>query len=288
MSVLSALDTLGIDYVVRGDEAFARCPAHRELHPSWSINIESSRHRCFACPFRGNLVTLAAFMYGLKYDQAQFWSRRYVHVSQTTHSRVLVPHSSSPAYLSEAELALFVPPPPHALAARKISAEAAQVYGILWNNKTHSWILPIRCAKTHNLLGWQEKGADVRNVPYGIRKSETLFGLRAFEYGSRAILVESPIDVGVLHSAGIRGGLALYGVSLSTTQLTTLRSRAARIIFALDDDTSGRKATAQLSRLFPRRHIGFFDYTVAPGCKDIGECSYEQIRSGLHEVRRYL
>ena len=42
MTILAALETLGIDYVVRGDEAFARCPAHRELHPSWSINIDSS------------------------------------------------------------------------------------------------------------------------------------------------------------------------------------------------------------------------------------------------------
>ena len=139
-------------------------------------------------------------------------------MNQTTHSRNAIPHSSRPEYLSEAELALFVPPPAHALAARKISAEAAKLYGILWNNSTNSWILPIRDAKTHRLLGWQEKGASVRNVPYGIQKSETIFGLHAFEYGGTAVLVESPLDAAVLATAGIKGGLAFFGVSFSNVR----------------------------------------------------------------------
>lgn len=288
MTILAALDTLRIDYVVRGDEAFARCPAHHELHPSWSINIDSGLFKCFACSYHGNLASLVAFLHHIDYDQAQFWSRRYVHVNQTTHSRTARPHSSKPEYLSEAQLALFVPPPAYALAARKISAEAAAMYGILWNNENHSWVLPIRHAQTHRLLGWQEKGASVRNVPYGIRKSETIFGLHVFEYGGTAVLVESPLDVAVLATAGIKGGLALYGVSFSQSQIATLRRLAGRVILALDNDPAGRKATAQISQFFPRRHVGFFDYSNIIGCKDIGECDEASIRLGMHEVRRYL
>jgi hypothetical protein len=176
---------------------------------------------------------------------------------------------------------LFTPPPAHALAARNISGQAAALHGILWNNSNNSWVLPIRCPQTARLLGWQEKGRVVRNIPYGIKKSETLFGLQAFEYGSTAVLVESPLDVAVLASAGIAGGLALYGAAMSKQQAVILRRYASKIIFALDNDAAGRRATAQHSRLFARRHISFMDYSFTPGAKDAGEMSYADIRRAL-------
>lgn len=72
--VLFVLESLlGLDFQIRGDEAWMSCiePNHEDVHPSFSINIESGLAHCFACGWRGDIVQVAATVWNVPRHQAQ-------------------------------------------------------------------------------------------------------------------------------------------------------------------------------------------------------------------------
>jgi DNA primase len=117
-------------------------------------------------------------------------------------------------------------------------------YGILWDMDNSRWILPIRSWGDNALMGWQEKGYRERyfkNRPTGIAKSKTLFNSYTTNYDDCMIVVESPLDAARLYSAGIDGGAATFGTSVSPEQLHIMR-KTDNLIFAFDNDDAGKKA----------------------------------------------
>lgn len=183
-------------------------------------------------------------------------------------------------------MAMYEPPPPRKLAERKLTAEAAAAYGILWDDVKESWILPIRDPYTNEFWGWQEKNDGlgiVRNRPRSVAKSRTLFGLGTFVNGGRAIIVESPLDAARLLAAGVRGGLSSFGVQISTEQLTVVRNKADAIVFAFDNDLAGLTVSkAMRDRL--RCSFKFLNYSVAPHAKDPGDMSDEECRAAVEQA----
>lgn len=51
--------------VKRGRYAQARCPFHNDRHPSFSVDCETGTARCFACGWRGDIVTFAMDFHGV-------------------------------------------------------------------------------------------------------------------------------------------------------------------------------------------------------------------------------
>lgn len=280
--VETILTQIKIDYQLKGDEAFASCPFHHDSGDSWSVNVNTGIHHCFSCGFKGNLASLVAFMLGLSYAEAVAWITTRIGMSKA--KQWLESKGSQPQTelrLTDADLALFVPPPRKALESRKITAEAAELYGVLWNPGKNSWIFPIRDAKNNSLMGWQEKyGRVFRNYPVSCKKSETLFGIRNATDGGTVILVESPVDSVRCFSSGGGTGLSSYGVSVSNSQLSLIHSRADRLILALDNDRYGMAETDRICRVFKQIPVYVFDYGLNRA-KDIGELTDEQIRWGI-------
>ena len=198
-----------------------------------------------------------------------------------------------PVPMSEARLALFSKHiPENALDSRLLTEEACKTYGVLWDTTSQHWVLPIREWNTFRLMGWQEKGFRNRyfkNRPTGIAKSKTMFnpisGHRVDYSMPRMIVVESPLDAVRLHSAGITGGVATFGTSVSPDQLDIMR-KADELIFAFDNDAPGR--TAALRMLDLSRKTGFeckfFNYGEMLH-KDIGEMNDIQIAQGLETAK---
>lgn len=58
VDVLRLLNRLGIEYKPEGGELWARCPAHADAHPSWSINQTTGVHHCFSCGWGGGAAAL--------------------------------------------------------------------------------------------------------------------------------------------------------------------------------------------------------------------------------------
>lgn len=290
--VVGLLLELGLDGVdLRGEEVFARCPepTHDDGRAgSWSLNITTGEHYCFACGFGGSLARVVALqrrmilkqhgpdglpIYNL--DGAQRWLQerigslegagaRLASLLEEQREREAIP-------MGEERLMLFDPPPAKELGKRGITAEAAEQYGVLWDSQKAGWILPIRDPRKGTLWGWQFKSKrEFRNHPPGVKKGDTLFGLDAFT-GDRAILVESPLDAVRLASAGLTGGLATYGAAYSRTQLTIICDVADELVVALDDDEAGRKAAHEILRDYSRRlDLRFIDYGNT-GAKDVGD-----------------
>jgi len=293
IDVVGTLDKLGIEGRDTGREFVARCPQHvvrtgrEDEHPSWSINTKTGFHVCFSCGYKGSLVTLVRDMHGDVQDieQARAWLVRpglSRNVSLPDLTKVL----TGPKLLDESLLSRFQAPPAWALTQRRITREACDAFGVLWEPMNDAWIIPIRDPYTFGLLGWQEKSQTTRafrNHPVGVKKSRTLFGLDVFTEG-RMIVVESPLDAVRLWSEGILGGVAVFGAIVSMQQITLL-SRD-EVVFALDNDDAGRRATKQLLKDTKGvlRSVRFFNYADI-AAKDIGDMDRDQILQGIHHSR---
>jgi DNA primase len=282
----------------RGDEVQGLCPMHKartgkeDHNPSWWINSLTGAHICFSCGYKGNVYTLVADIKGIDY----FDAKDYVTSSAELDVDVLLKRIRElPQYvtieeaipMSEARLAVFTSPPENELRKRFISAEAAKHHGVLWDANNEAWILPIRDPDNYTLWGWQEKGARgrfFRNQPQGVKKSRTVFGVEVMSTET-LILVESPLDVVRLASAGYAGAISTYGAILSEEQGKIMR-RAKNLLAAFDNDEAGKKACEQTLG-FARKYgldLKFFNYEGID-VKDVGDMVESEIAKGIETAK---
>jgi hypothetical protein len=309
IDVEAVLLALGIDAVDAGTEFRALCPMHRQRtgqedhSPSWYVNQDTGRHICFSCGYKGNLAQLVCDINefyvqaygkitGYDYEAAQQWIAQ---VSEVPIEKLQDIFNSLPNYIkeeikplemSEARLAVFIDPPQDALDSRKITLEAAQAFGVLWDDKKKNWILPLYEPHFNRLIGWQEKGTVHRtffNRPTGLKRSKTLFGL-ANQSEEQVIVVESPLDCVRLASIGYKSAVAICGSGLSDDQLKLLRA-SDKVIAAFDNDSAGRKASKEISEWARKYGINlwFFNYGNSDS-KDPGDMTEEQIRWGIENA----
>ena len=187
-------------------------------------------------------------------------------------------------------------PPDWALEDRRISAGVAEWLSIRWLSiymQFEGWMLPLFHPDSHALIGWQEKdrakGGQAITKP-GTPRSKTLFGIDVFadDDNSTAILVESPLDVAVLATAGFPGGLATLGTGVSHWQLRILADVSSVIVLALDNDDAGRKARDKIVRSpeLAGKTLLDFNYSVASRAKDPGDLDSDQIHRALRTARK--
>jgi len=192
-----------------------------------------------------------------------------------------------PISMSEARLAVYDAPPEKELRKRFISAETAKHHGVLWDKTNEAWIVPIRDPNDYSLWGWQEKGARgrfFRNQPQGVKKSKTVFGVEVMSTET-LIVVESPLDVPRLATAGIEGAISTYGAIISEDQVKIMR-RAKKVIAAFDKDDAGIHANESI-RVFARKYgieLAYFNYTGID-VKDPGDMTEHEIHQGINTAR---
>ena len=135
-NIEAALDDLGIDYTVRDNEASARCPSpdHHDRSPSWSCNLDTGMHNCFACGFGGSFIRLVMTLRGMPWADAEEWSSGFLRSAEDITARLYAPEERHRApEIREPDLALFVTPPEDMLRDRMLTTEAAEAYGVLWD-----------------------------------------------------------------------------------------------------------------------------------------------------------
>lgn len=308
----TAVADLGIEIRrIEEHEIVGMCPKHLERtgsqdnHPSWAVNRDTGFHNCFSCGYKGNFLGLVMDM-KFRNDafRASKWIRQYgVNLQAATQAlRITWDDRRQEPELEEADLdlggiyAMFDDPPAQALADRELSAEACKHYGVRWEAKHASWIIPIRRPDDAVLIGWQVKadsGRFFRNFPTGVDKGRCLFGWEVFEPGTPAIVVESPLDAVRIYTAGISGAVATYGAEWTNAQMRLLVEDASELIAGFDNDKSGRKATQLLlhgdKKDKRRGYIGSIRIYLANydgiKAKDPGEMSDEQIHDWAETSR---
>jgi hypothetical protein len=286
------LDILGVEGRVSGSELSGRCPMHEDRRASFSVSLETGLWTCHAGCGGGSLAWLVAQAAGIRAAKAERWLEGAVlAVPADDDADTIYPEIDEERWLQR-----FISPPGSELASREISAQAAADLSIRWNARARgtvgAWILPVRHPDTCALIGWEKKISGsleddgVWTEP-GTRKSHTLFGIDQFEPGDPVILVESPLDVAVLRTAGLPG-LASFGANVSRRQRKLLADRASRIVLALDNDRAGRQAHTKLvqSPEFAGKELYRFNYEHTPGAKDPGEMKDDEIREALRTAKR--
>lgn len=296
--VVGALEELGLEIlkVVDNSEAVVKCPAHMERlgkedrHPSFSVNIDSGASNCFSCGFGSTyFADLVEYVTSMNRAEVLAWIRQRGGIERAR--KILFKDDlqiveREQEVLTEADLALCVPPPPDQCAARHFTQEDAATYGVLWDPITSRWITPIRDPETFELWGWQEKSKRVfLNRPDNVKKSSTLFGIDTLrDYGGdTAVLVESPLDcVRILNATGEPFTTAGFGKGITDTQLRILAKNYDRLIVALDNDAAGIKIAKQLQKHWITRAmcVYFYDYADSEG-KDPGDQSDDEICFGI-------
>lgn len=279
----AALHLLGVEAVRElsregSTEYLALCPGHlavtgkADRRPAFSVNSSTGLFLCFSCGYAGTFIDLVEDILGLARVDAFRWIARQgvyrVHEEEERDG----PPPDEPR-ITEASLALFVPPPRDALLARRLTQEACEVYGVLWCPEKRHWILPIRDPDTGALWGWQEKGKQFfRNFPAGVKKSRTLFGPLTWT-GETALLQESPLDAVRGHALGFEGSFASYGAHVSEAQMRILKACCRSLILGLDNDSAGITARTRIyDRWRPRGlPMKFLEYRHTAGVKDLGE-----------------
>lgn len=310
IDVVALLERLGIEPTGQtGDEIQAHCPGHEERtgkaddHPSWSINAETGAHLCFSCQYRGGLATLVATVNGYGWDDAEAYLRDLqshearaedvLRMMQQVRERPA--HEPETVWVQpESALALFVSPPSWALRARRLTGDAAEEYGVLWDHRRDLWITPLRERYTGRLLGWQEKGQTKRffnNRPKGMQKSKTLFGWHAAIESDTAVVVESPLDAVRLASAGVPGAMAFCGAKVSDEQYELLR-HFRKIVVAFDNpkvDAAGRQAAHAMRKEAKARGlpVHFFAYGDTE-TKDVGDMTDKRVWWGLDNAVHWM
>jgi hypothetical protein len=307
-----ALNNLGIDYEVSGDNARALCPKHQELtgktdnHPSWFIHLETGQHHCFSCGYRGGLLGLVSDLKEFKidtwgvieadYEAAKKWLRSTgneipIEILKSKLNKKV--DTKEEIRVEESHLAIFTTPPQWALDQRSISAEAAKVYGVLWETRHDNWILPLRDPYRAKLMGYQMKGQKsrfFRNYPAGLKKSATLFGVHQMQE-EQTVVVESPLDCVRIYDAGYPGAVATCGALMSETQAKLLRL-SNKIIAAFDNpnfDAAGRKACDEMLVFSQRYNLNVYYFNYGESTKkDPGDMTDEEIRWGIENAKSVI
>jgi len=300
--VPAALDELGLDYSIGGDNAKILCLFHQDHSPSCYVHVDSGVFHCFVCDKAGQFVQLVQRVKGMSEEKAALWcqTRAIGRLRGAADRLELSSHRvDTTRVINEASLALFTAPPEKELRKRGIDFDAAESLGILWDPKERAWILPMR-DEDGKLAGWQVKrGHDVWNYPGddrkrgvgGVQKADYLFGLHAISHDPpvRGVLVESPLDVAVFRSAGCRSAVSSYGVRVSGVQLSLLTSHCDELIFAGDNDEAGWEMAELLRKEFKRLPLRFYNYGETK-CKDPGEMwlEGEDILWGIQNATRRM
>lgn len=291
MRVDTALDKLGIEYVMRGDEAWAHCPMHEQRtgrpdsNPSWSINTVTGKFLCFSCGYRGGVARLVSDLTGVPLEDAEFYVPKADPSVLLRKLQESVAVEKAPPRPDQALFLSFDDVPEEFLQKRHISREAADLYGIRWDFYNRCWVFPIRDSHGE-LLGWQSKrGHRVRNHPKGVKKSESVFGSWVASPQETVCVVESPLDAALSWQAGITG-VALFGAKWSDAQVETLVSYP-RVILALDNDKAGRTAQEELAMVLGRRGVEVRRVVWPDHMKDFGDAP-SKVRRLLVSTRNPL
>jgi hypothetical protein len=301
---MAALAALGIDAEERGNEAVSLCPNpdHHDRRPSWSCNLDTGDHHCFACGFGGSFQLLVGRMLGITRSEAGSWvTERRLKDFAAGHTGPREVTERAAPEVSEADTWRFTEPPAGARASRGLTLNACSMYEVRWEPEHELWITYVR-DRHGKLLGWQEKNAKrFNNHPKDLVKSASLFGWSLVPQGGTVLLVESPLDCPYSLPACTDSGavgcipVSSYGASVSAEQVALLRGRAGRVILAMDNDNAGWKSVAKLAYAFGSVPVDVFNYGSAgrslglyligePDGRDPGNLSMDEIRWGIEHA----
>lgn len=271
----------------RGRERSFRCPVHGDHTASASVNVAKGVWVCYACGAKGRIDEVIE-------------SEGYQFLEEVSDLMGDEQRTYPESWLDQYDSMI------HPYWQTRFTDEAIKAWRLGWD---FSWMFAgtVREAPCYPMRDIEGTvlGVVHRSLaqdgpkyvyPYGVEKSELLFGLHVGDYQPSVVLVEGAMDVVACWEAGI-SAYGLYGSSLSVAQLTLLsRAVSRRVVLALDNDQAGQRAINGWRKdsgewvpgIMHRLHRAGFE-TVVPdwqgvGAKDIEELSINSRKNLLHPL----
>lgn len=266
IDIPAALNELGIEYVISGEEAKALCPDpdHDDTTPSWFISLDSGMHHCFSCGFGGSFLYLVTVTSDMSFDGARQWTQRRK-VRDIADGKQRQSHKKKYAEITAADLWEFRGDyPEEELEFRGFNADEAHRFNLLWDQNRDGWIIPV-CSADDRLVGYQFKprhGTDGVPLfyPKHLKKTGRIFDNLGVIEGDLLIIVESPLDVVCLYAMGYENVVALFGASMDAEQAERIIGNFSKVILFLDDDEPGRHGVRKALTLLKGVEVHVFAY----------------------------
>lgn len=273
----SVLEDIGVEIKrVSGDEIQGRCPLHHltkgrsSTRFSWYMNTDTGLYLCHTCGSRGNLPMLIATLSG---DDNAIVAVQSLLIRNGLDRLTAPQEREERVEVDWIRYSKFAPLPESVLERRMLKADVAHKFGVKWDKDKRMTIVPI-VSQLGELLGWQAKRTgQFLNVPEGVHKGSTLFGIER-AMGRTAVLLESPLDC--VRFAGVYSDddispVSSFGANVSNLQIDLITSRFDRLIVAMDNDKAGTMEARRLAKIWPtfRKGIRYWKYGV--DSKDIGD-----------------
>ena len=275
------------------------CPYHGEHRPSAGIRKSDGQFHCFACQENHSLQEVISFYFGHTDDilgkfgwqwllknfaTMQVEDRKPIELNITRGSK----KTEEQTYVSEEELDSYRYYHPYWTKRGITDERIIELFDLGYDKETKSITFPVRDIEGRTLfVARRSVQTKFFNYPEGVVKP--LYGL--YEYlseletadcecdpneFSKIIVVESMIDCLRLWQNG-KFAVALNGLG-NDLQMKQLRELPCRkLILATDNDKAGQSARQRIKQSIKNKIIT--EVKIPDGCKDIGDCSDEQIQN---------
>jgi DNA primase len=291
---INDLKSKGIKIVKIRDnnEVLANCPFHKDVHPSFVVNLQKGLYFCFSCGSKGRLIN-----FGIENNTVTFEDFRSIiiedkniFIKQIPLPKDYIKISTHPKYYGR-DAEKFI----DYLVNRSIGLDIIEQYNIgycLNGYYKNRIIIPLDngfvARSLHSdIKGKLLYGKDYRKYlyPLGFRKSECLFNLD--NSANVIVLVEGVMDALKLVSMEmdkfIGNPVAILGSELSDYQYDLLcTTKTKNIILCFDGDEAGRKctelATEKLSGSF------YVNRITLPEGKDPGDMERNEFIKCVNEI----
>lgn len=277
------MDELNLDRVViAGDEIRACCPFHKELNPSFGINIRTGLFNCFSCGTRGNFQQLVKEIKGFSYEESVDFLINYSKkITREKYCEELVNKINGKQEEKHKESSeippLYIPKGIYIgnkkrreeengkrkslgneevishpyLRRRGINLPTQKRFGIFYNREERRVIAPL-LDEDGNVVALIKRTVmkiepKVLYEPEGLKLTDKLYGVGVIEPTREVILVEGFIDaLKVYQSKPGRAVYAVLGSRVHAEQISWLKKNGVReIVLHFDGDAAGIKGMAE-------------------------------------------
>ena len=303
---------LAYKVIENGTELEVRCPFHKDRGPSLNISTATGAFYCHGCKASGG--SIFQFVRRLTGEDipdseivtsGEMLSFTLANIYRNSAETILHIESSIQRTSEIREVfdtfgpALDHPESREYLLGRKFTEETVRNFEVRYcGHGEYKGRVIIPYFRGPELLGFngrligtdKSSGKELR-YRYCINQKafrDYIYNIECATGDSCCILVEGPFDLMYAVQCGLRNVISTLSTRVSIDHIDTIR-RFRKIIFMFDSDRKGSGETAAIDgarkilNMFPDREVYM---TRLPGFKDPNECSVDEIRGALRELRR--
>lgn len=272
---------------IEKDELWASCPCpenhkHGDRKPSWSLNLKTLKHHCFACGFSGSLISLV--MSKKQCSKSQAINLIYGEVTKEELLKIMSSGTREIKQITplERDITNWLNNKHQYWYERGFNDETIKKWKLGYSQEMNRVVVPIYFKG--ELVGWTARGVNNATIPKWLHSPDLpreyiLFGLDNVDSDS-CVLVEAPLSAIKLDQYGIHNAVATFGCQLSEGQARLIRANFDNVLIFYDPDPAGYHGTKKaISMLEPHCKV----FVVQPTRDDPAAMTKEECIEAIYK-----